>query len=242
MKKRIILAATFAFIGFSLSAQNEVPDQPFVKLKNGELHKGSLLQVNRKWLKESTVDLDSSSFKLKEVTFYKGNENVLYGSIGSNFRASIYNKNNMNIYKVLSEGMSPSSSYNPGAPATGSNFKAGTSTTNVKFYFNRGLDKIKKVNATNLLNEMKDNEEANSLIILANKQKKNAIIALGIFAGSIISYPIVVFAAPGIGTQFIGAISVGGLITSLVLNNQKWKTTYKALKIYSDFDKEQNLY
>lgn len=234
-KNKIILITVFAFIGFSVSAQNEVPDQPFVKLKNGELHKGSLFEMDKKWFKASTVYLDSTSFKLKEVTFYRGNDNDLYGRIGRNLYKCIHNANNMYIYKIVSTGTSAPTSYNPGSPATGANFRAGTPTISVKYYFNRGLNKIKKVNVNNLLNEMEDNKEAHRLIWLAHQKQNYSKIALGVFvAGAAISILPLENKYPS--AKLIPFISVGGLVTCLVFNNQKWKTTYKALKVYTGFD------
>jgi hypothetical protein len=232
MIRKFILAIIIVFIGIGSSAQNEIPDQPFVKLKSGELYKGSSLKINEKLFNESVITVDSMDFKLKNVAFFKGTDNVLYGRIGS-LTKCIHSKNNMNLYLDVSTGYYINSSHTSTSPYSSSL----TSTKISRLYYNRGLDKIKVVNVKNLRNEMMDNKEAYNLITLANQKRNYANIAFSVGIVSAVA-SIMTSSKEGYYQSFF-ILSIGGIITGVVLNKQKWKMTTKALKIYCDFDTEK---
>ncbi len=209
MKKIILILIPLLFNLSVCFSQADSLKGPFIKLRTGELIHGQKIDLKQHNDKSGNIFLDDKKYPTKQVEFIMDSNNHLYAGYGS-LTASYFDKNGIYFYKQR--------------------FESADGKLKEFDFFSIGLSEIRKINATNFKDLMKNDVVANSLIQKANKAKKTCTISLLVAGGLFVSS----FAIIGNSDFYLGVSGAGGaaLISAAIANGIKKNKTRKAIKKY----------
>lgn len=204
-----------------LLSQVAVPDKPFVKLKTGQIITGNSITFDEKIFGADKITLDGTTYKSIELDFF-GNGQSIYGRMTNEFTPHFHQKNNLYFFKTYRTHVSGSGS-------------SATYTQHVYYSYSNGIDQTKAIRATNLLNDIKDNEEVINMLKKAIRHRNASRIFLGV---TVVSGAILLASVQnGEKKPIIGPISLGigviSFITSLSQSHKKNKFTRRAIENYA---------
>lgn len=155
MKKNLLVI--LILLSFSSIAQEIDQTRNFVLLSSGKLVYSNKLELKAPIFKKNYIQTSKNKFMMNQVRFYN-KDNTLFvnthwshNPTGSRFFAERIEKGKINVFELVTVNNS-APTFGPNGMMTGGGF--GTET--VRYYYNSGFKRTKKLNYANLSKEFKD--------------------------------------------------------------------------------------
>lgn len=236
MRSFKFLLLVFCFGWKLLPAQIDVPDSPFVKLRNGHLLTGQNLQLTERAFAASTIQLDGQTFKTRDVLFYKDNQGLLYARMNGVLTENIYNNNNFYFFRTISYSSGPGLGIGMGMGYGGGFGGYGGYSTRINYAYSVGLSDLQPVKLDNVARDMSSDPIAAGFIRKAKSQRNWARISIaGAVGGFLLTFSNVNSRNTNVIYGGLG-IMLGGSISATVFSGLKRKNTRRAVKAFTGFD------
>lgn len=230
-RKDFFILVLLAFIASTSVAQDTLPNRPFVKFTSGELRVGNSLTFKNQFL-SGTATLDSMTFNQRRIELCKDNEGHVYSYL-SGLQSPVSSSNNIYIFTSVSQTWSD-------APTAANGYSQRTHGGAVTYYFTKGTNGIKRLNAKNLKGVFADNEVANNIAMKANRKKNYAGLMFGAGASVVVLSIASLFVLnhDTAETLVLPEMLAGGIgfTSSLVLSLQSKKLARRAVTTYTGYN------